>query len=97
MNGFTNTQLEIITDNSIPLMSQNSNQLAPNWTQCIACAAIERSLSKIGFERTVECDACFKEYCWQGNTDNAQPSYLEPYLVLNDTLSWTEWNATVFY
>jgi lysophospholipase len=93
----TNPQVTDLSNNGLALFSQDSNRLAEGWTQCIACAAIDRSLGRLGWARPEACENCFKKHCWDGTVEDSQPSFLEPALVLNLTLSWGEWNATVFY
>jgi lysophospholipase len=93
----TNSQVTDLSSNGLALFSQDSNRLADGWTQCIACAAVDRSLSRVGWSRPEACEKGFKKYCWDGTVDDRQPSFLEPALVLDPSLTWAEWNATVFY
>jgi len=44
------------------------------------------------------CQTCFEQHCWQGNTDDAQPSFVDPgTLLTNDSMTFEIWNETVFY
>jgi hypothetical protein len=60
----TNSQVTDLSSNGLALFSQDSNRLADGWTQCIACAAVDRSLSRVGWSRPEACEKCFKKYCW---------------------------------
>ncbi|KAG8845364.1 hypothetical protein FRB96_002522 [Tulasnella sp. 330] len=93
----TNNQVELLTLNSLSLVTQANNTLRSDWSTCIACGALQRSLKRSGMAEPESCSQCWKEYCWQGNLDQSQPGFLEPSLVLNSTLSWAEWNATVLF
>ncbi|KAG8845363.1 hypothetical protein FRB96_002521 [Tulasnella sp. 330] len=93
----TNDQLEQLTSNALSLVTQVNNTLRHDWSTCIACGAVHKSLKRLGMTEPASCSQCWKEYCWQGNLDQSQPGFLEPSLVLNSTLSWAEWNATVFF
>lgn len=94
-SGFSASQLTQLTDNGLPLLSQDANRLREGWTQCIACAAIDRSLSRVSMKRPEACERCFEKYCWDGKTVNeTQPSFVGPFLVLNQSVPWVDWNAT---
>ncbi|KAG9013268.1 hypothetical protein FRB93_000791 [Tulasnella sp. JGI-2019a] len=96
-NEFSGNQLEMITSNALPLISQDNNQLTANWTPCIACGAILRSMQRMNMKLPEVCDGCFENHCWNGKTNNSAPSFLDPTLVLNSTLGFEEWNSTMFY
>ncbi|KAG9011896.1 hypothetical protein FRB94_007332 [Tulasnella sp. JGI-2019a] len=89
--------LEMITSNALHLISQDNNRLAANWTYCIACGVVLRSMQMMDMKLPEICDGCFGNHCWHGQTNNSAPSFLDPTLVLNSTLGFEEWNATAFY
>lgn len=44
------------------------------------------------------CKSCFKEHCWQGDSANAAPSFLEPSALLtNPNITFDIWNTTIFF
>lgn len=87
----------MVLDNGLPLISQDANRLRPNWTECIACAAIYRSLQRMEWTIPEICSSCFSDYCYDGETvDESQPGFLSPSLVLDPTTDWESWNATLF-
>ena len=89
-------QLENLTDNARYLISQDTNQQNGNWTQCVACGSILRSLQRMNWSIPQQCQSCFKEYCWDGTVRNSPPGYLEPTLVKAPQTSWVEWNASFY-
>lgn len=96
-SAWTENQVRLLTDNGLHLISQDSNRLAENWTTCLACAAISKSLSRLGMSDPEACQRCWNRYCWDGTEVDADPSFLSPYLILNDTLGFDEWNSTIFF
>ena len=85
-----------LTDNARYLISQDTNQLSSNWTQCVACGSILRSLQRMNWSIPQQCQNCLKEYCWDGTVDNSPPEYLEPALVRETQTSWADWNASFY-
>lgn len=68
--------------------------LSADWVACIGCAAIERSLSKVGMQRTEQCNACFKTHCWDGIEDNSATGVVDLPLALDPELSFAVWNLS---
>lgn len=93
----TNAQVTLLTSNALALVSQANNTLRADWSSCIACGALHKSLAKLGIAEPQSCSQCWADYCWNGQIDQSQPSFLDPYLVLDPTLSYEQWNTTVFY
>ena len=85
-----------LTSNALQLISQDSDRLRADWTSCLACGAIYRSLQRMNWAIPEVCEKCMDEYCWDGAVSDSEPGFLSPTLVL-DSLSWGEWNATVFH
>ena len=80
--------------NSLNLMTQGNGTLSADWVTCLGCAAIERSLSKVGMRRTNQCDACFKNHCWDGVEDDSSTGVVDLPLALDPGLSFAVWNLT---
>ncbi|KAG8983368.1 hypothetical protein FRB94_005751 [Tulasnella sp. JGI-2019a] len=87
----------MITSNALPLISQDNNRLAANWTYYIACGVVLRGMQRMDMKLPKICDSFFGNHCGNGQTNNSAPPFLDPMLVLNSTLGFEEWNATVFY
>jgi lysophospholipase len=96
LDSITDGQLELIWQNGFTSMTQDRNALRENWSDCLACGVIHKSIMKMRLMLPEVCQTCMRDYCWQGDEDDSQPSFLAPYPRLNQTLSWAEWNATVW-
>ncbi|MCJ1291996.1 hypothetical protein MMC34_003546 [Xylographa carneopallida] len=80
--------------NSLNLLTQGNGTLAADWVPCLGCAAIERSLSKVGMRRTGQCEACFRNHCWDGVEDDRPTGVVDLPLALDPGLSFAVWNLT---
>ncbi|KAK6371419.1 Lysophospholipase 1 [Exophiala oligosperma] len=88
-----------IWNNTFNEITQAAGALDPEWSACLACAAIDRSLAKVypPMQRTAQCQRCFDRYCWDGVSAPDYPGHVDVdlKLVLNPNLSYAEWNATI--
>ncbi|KAE8446162.1 hypothetical protein EG329_012535 [Mollisiaceae sp. DMI_Dod_QoI] len=88
------SQMYDIYLNGFNLVTQGNGTLAPDWPACIGCAAIDRSVARVGMQRTTQCDSCFQKYCWNGTYDNTDPGIVDLSLYLDPSLGFLEWNKT---
>lgn len=91
--------MEDIFVNSFDIVTQANGSWDGEWAECIGCAAVERSLKRVGMERTRQCERCFEKYCWDGELDERElyesdPGVLNPTLILNPGVGFEVWNAT---
>ncbi|PMD48090.1 FabD/lysophospholipase-like protein [Hyaloscypha variabilis F] len=91
---FDATQFNEIFVNSFNQLTQGNGTLESDWTTCLGCAVIDRTLDKIGMQRTNQCQECLQKYCWDGTYDQRTPAILDPSLATNPGLGYLEWNAT---
>ncbi len=91
---FDKEQFNEIFVNSWDILSQGNGTLDLDWTKCLGCAVVERSLVGVGMKRSAQCGRCFVEYCWDGTLDEATPKVLDPSLALEPGVGFAEWNAT---
>lgn len=96
LDEISNGQLELIWQNGLTSMTQNNNQLTPNWSDCLACGTIHKSIMKMGLMLPEICQTCMRDNCWQGDEDESDPFFLAPFPKLNQSLTWSEWNTTVW-
>ena len=92
------SRVKDIWNNTFNEITQGAGSLDPEWSACLACAAIDRTLAKLDppMQRTAQCESCFARYCWDGTSD---PEYdydvdVDPTLRLDPALTYAEWNAT---
>jgi lysophospholipase len=45
------------------------------WPTCVGCAILHRSLSKAGAAMPEVCEACFREFCWDGSLAAEETTY----------------------
>lgn len=86
--------LEACADLAACTTLQGNSTLDLEWPECLACAAIDRSLSTRNMERSRQCQACMDKYCWNGIEDNSEPGIVDLALVLDPYVSFKEWNTT---
>lgn len=61
---FTPEDVEKFYKNGFAIASQNAGPTKNNeWPACLACAIIDRQVTRNGAKRTPQCQACFKQYC----------------------------------
>lgn len=86
-------------NNTFNEVTQAAGSLDPEWPACLACAAVDRSLTKLDppMPRTAQCQACLDKYCWNGVEAPAYPGHVDvdPSLMLNASLTYAEWYETV--
>jgi len=98
LEAFPPAQEEIIMSNALSTISQDSDRLTANWTSCLACGTVLRSLQKLNMDVPEFCNSCFKDHCWQGNSASSSPSFLEPSALLtNPDITFEIWNQTIFF
>ena len=90
----SNSQFSDILVNSFNQVTQGNGTLDSEWPACLGCAAIDRSLPRVGLSRTAQCEACMARYCWDGTEDNATAPIVDPSLVLQPDLGFLEWRKT---
>lgn len=91
---FSHEQMAVILTNGFNYITQGNSTLDKEWPECLGCAAIDRSLIKIGLERTEQCQRCMTKYCWDGTEDNTTPGIVDLHLALKPDLSFAEWNKS---
>lgn len=50
-------------DNGFAIATQS---LSSTWPACLACALVDAQVVRNGATRSVQCQACFTEYCYMG-------------------------------
>ncbi len=84
--------------NALSTISQDSDRLTANWTSCLACGTVLRSLQKLNMDVPEFCNSCFEDHCWQGNSASSPPSFLAPSALLtNPDITFEIWNQTIFF
>ena len=90
----SSSQFSDIMVNSFDIVTQGNGTLDAEWPACLGCAAIDRSLVRVGMQRTKQCEACMKKYCWDGTEDDVAPGVVDPSLALQPDLGFVEWRMS---
>ncbi|KAF3764365.1 hypothetical protein M406DRAFT_62434 [Cryphonectria parasitica EP155] len=77
-------QRDDIIANSLNAATQGNGTLDPEWTACLACAALSRSLRRTGTAVPSGCQTCFTRYCWNGTLDTTDNGPYEPSLRIGN-------------
>ncbi|KAJ9641659.1 hypothetical protein H2204_002721 [Knufia peltigerae] len=92
---FTAVQMQEILINSWDVVTQGNSTLESDWVQCIGCAAVDRTLSKLNITRPDQCEKCLQKYCWDGTYDDeSNVPIIDPSLALYPNISFAQWNAS---
>lgn len=91
---FTNEQMAVITTNGFNYMTAGNGTLDSEWPECLACAVLDRSLSKLGIPRTEQCQKCMTKHCWDGVEDNSKADLIDFHLMLDPSVDYAEWNKS---
>ncbi len=98
-------RLDDIFVNSFNQVTAANGTLDAEFAQCIGCAAIDRSIDRLGMARTPQCERCMERYCWHGDSvpevilgppggTYMQRIDLDLEMVLKPGVSYAEWNKT---
>lgn len=94
---FTKEQMGAILTNGFNYITQGNGTLDAEWPECLGCAAIDRSLAKLGMARTEQCQRCMEKHCWDGVENNTTPAVVDLSLRLDPSYSFEKWNSSSPY
>ena len=80
---YNDTERNALVLNGYNLATQGNDTIDENWTTCVGCAILSRSLDRTGTDVPDVCKTCFKNYCWNGTIDSSQPKRYVPGLQLD--------------
>lgn len=79
---YNNTQRDALILNGYNVATMGNGSRDSEWSTCVGCAVLTRSLGRTNVTMPAACTQCFGRYCWNGTTDSRTPSVYEPDLVL---------------
>ncbi|RAL03715.1 lysophospholipase 1 [Aspergillus ibericus CBS 121593] len=71
---FNDTQRDAIITNGYNVATQANGTLDADWSTCVGCAVLSRSLHRTGTATPEACTKCFQRYCWNGTIDDQTPT-----------------------
>ncbi|KZO93396.1 FabD/lysophospholipase-like protein [Calocera viscosa TUFC12733] len=92
-------QVQEVLLNSFNIVSQGNGTLNSDFPECLGCAVIQRSIERLGWNTTAQCQACFSKYCWDEVDDTKLNPGLNPFnpeMSLPPT-TFAVWNQTHNY
>ncbi|CAG8109049.1 unnamed protein product [Penicillium salamii] len=70
----------ILNGHNVATMGNGSRD--SEWSTCVGCAVLSRSLERTNTSIPASCNKCFERYCWNGTRDSRTPANYDPALVL---------------
>ncbi|KAK4181710.1 putative lysophospholipase precursor [Triangularia setosa] len=71
-SSYPESQRNDIITNGYNAATQGNGTLDSEWTKCVACAVLSRSLVRTGTAVPGDCGRCFERYCWNGTLATEQ-------------------------
>ncbi|KAI1414941.1 lysophospholipase catalytic domain-containing protein [Hypoxylon sp. FL1857] len=79
---YSDAERNSIIKNGFNVATMGNGTVDSEWTACVACAVLSRSLERTGTQQSPTCQRCFSRYCWNGTTDSTPVSSYEPTPIL---------------
>lgn len=87
------SQRDDIIQNAYNGATQGNGSLDAEWSACVGCAILSRSLWRTGTDTPEVCTQCFDRYCWNGTTNSTSPAEYLPTPKLNGNVTTTDDSA----
>ena len=79
---YNDTERNAIVANGYEGATQGNGTLDSQWSTCVGCAILSRSLGRTGTTVPDVCTQCFSRYCWNGTINSTQPGNYQPKIKL---------------
>ena len=79
---YNNTERNAIVLNGYNGATQGNGTLDAEWSACVGCAILSRSLARNKVEVPEVCTTCFSRYCWDGTVNATAPARYVPAMKL---------------
>jgi lysophospholipase len=81
---YNNTERNAMISNGyhVATMANSTREGYSDWSTCVGCAIISRSLGRNGEDVPDVCSRCFDKYCWNGTVASNTPAPYIPQMVL---------------
>lgn len=102
MTSFTDNQMDLTLENAFNIATYGNGKLSDGqgWAACVACAAIKKSVERVGMQLPTSCGGCWSRFCWDGVEETGSVGDVDAAFdlvpALNQSLTWEEWNATLW-
>lgn len=80
---YTNEERNAMIQNGyeVATMGNNTRSGYEDWTSCVGCAIIARSLNRTNTKLPDVCSKCFDKYCWNGTIASNTPAPYFPQMI----------------
>jgi lysophospholipase len=75
---FSDQERSQIIQNGYNVATRGNGTQDSQWTTCVGCALLARSLARTSTNIPSSCVDCFSRYCWNGTTNSTEPNTYEP-------------------
>lgn len=103
MTAFSDHQLNLTLDNAFNLATYGNGKLpggeGAGWSTCLACAAIKKSVARVGMQLPEVCSRCWSRFCWDGTEEKGTVNVTKAFNlspVLTKNLTYAQWNSTIW-
>ncbi|CAG8154812.1 unnamed protein product [Penicillium olsonii] len=79
---YNSTERDAIILNGYNVATMGNGSRDSEWSTCVGCAVLSRSLGRTNTTVPTACTRCFERYCWNGTVDARTPATYDPKLVL---------------
>lgn len=79
---YNDTERDAVILNGYNVATMGNGTRDSEWSTCVGCAMLTRSLERTNTTIPAACTRCFERYCWNGTTDARKPANYDPELVL---------------
>lgn len=73
--------------NGYDVVTMGNSTRDGNWSTCVGCAILSRSLERTNTNVPEICKQCFQRYCWDGSLNSTTPAGYEPVTILDSAAS----------
>ena len=90
-SAYDTLQINTVLNNTFNLYSFGNNTVDSEWSGCLACAVMLRSLQRMNISVPEFCNRCWERHCWNGTYSSTLPNdFFELRTVLNASLTYAE-------
>lgn len=79
---YNDSYRDILISNGYDAVTLGNGTVDSNWSTCVGCAILSRSLERTNTDIPQACTQCFQKYCWDGSLDSSPPPPYEPTTAL---------------
>lgn len=79
---YSDEKRDAVIANGYDVVTMGNSTRDKNWSTCVGCAVLSRSLERTNTKLPSVCEQCFQKYCWDGTRNSSTPAPYEPAPIL---------------